>query len=415
MSNKNDSRRIVAACFMIQAVGVGTMVTYGVFFNSLADELKWSRAVISGASSLAFFLSGGGAIVIGRLIDNYGPRNLMRIAAIFFGTGVMLMSQVTEIWQLYVFYGLLFGIGLSSIDIIALSTTARWFSRSRGVMTGLVKVGTGAGQFLIPSLASVLIAAYGWRQAYLQLGLAVLLILFCVAQVLKRDPASRNQDKATAERAQSEPLNPRPYSPSARQALRTVQFWIICGAYGLLVFCLLIILVHIVPHASDLGLSAPLAAGALSTIGAVSIIGRLAAGFSIDRIGSKPIMVVCFFVLIIGLLFLQVADSLWMLYVFAGIYGLAHGGFFTAISPLIAEVFGIASHGSIFGIVVFFGTTGGALGPILAGQLFDMTNSYTVTFRMITLISVLGLGLILCLKPVSTSDIGITREAVKNT
>jgi MFS family permease len=129
--------------------------------------------------------------------------------------------------------------------------------------------------------------------------------------------------------------------------------------------------------------------------------GRFTAGIAIDRIGSKPIMVVCFHIIIAALLWLQVANSLWMLYLFACVYGVAHGGFFTAISPLTAEVFGIASHGAIFGIVVFIGTVGGVIGPIVAGQMFDISGSYAMVFVMITLISVVGLGLILFLKPIS--------------
>ena len=162
---------------MIQAVGVGTYVAYGVFFNSLITEFQWSRAVISGAASLALFLSGLLAMFVGRLNDIYGPTKLMGITSVFFGTGLMLMSQVHEIWQLYLFYGVVFGIGLSAIDVIALTTTTRWFSRSRGLMTGIVKVGTGAGQFSIPFLASILITAYGWRQANVILGASALLIL----------------------------------------------------------------------------------------------------------------------------------------------------------------------------------------------------------------------------------------------
>lgn len=401
MSTKYRSHIIVAACFLIQAVGVGTFVTYGVFFNSLATAFDWSRAVISGASSLAFFLSGVFAIIIGRLNDIYGPRNLMRIAGISLGTGVMLMSQVAEIWQLYLFYGVIFGIGLGAIDVIALTTAARWFSHSRGLVTGIVKVGTGAGQFIIPFWASMLIVAYGWRQAYVTIGAVVLIILFSVAQLLKRDPGPSQAvgDTRTPEK--------RPEGQgiqlSAKDALHTGQLWIICGVSGLVVFCLLIILVHIVPHASDLGLSATQAAGVLSTIGAVSMVGRILTGVAIDHTGSKPIMVVCFVILIVSLLWLQVADSLWMLYLFAGIYGLAHGSFFTTISPIVAEIFGITAHGAIFGIVVFSGTTGGSLGPLLAGQLFDMTGCYAITFKLITLVSVIALVLVLFLKPINTA------------
>jgi MFS family permease len=392
---------IAAACFIIQAVGIGTYVTYGVFFNSLMAEFQWPRAIISGASSLAFFLMGLFGMLIGRLNDRYGPQQLMRVTALFFGAGFMLMSQVDTLWQLYLYYGVLFGIGLSAIDVIALTTVARWFSSRRGLMTGIVKVGTGAGQFSIPLVASLLIAVHGWRQAYLMIGAVAMVVLLGIAQLLKRDPSKLKPlpSSGGVSPAVQKAIDSR--SLSAGQATRTIQLWTICSVNLALVFCLLIILVHIVPHARDTGLSAAQAAGVLSTIGGVSMAGRFLSGMAIDRIGSKSIMVTCFFVLIAGLLWLQAARSLWMLYVFACIYGLAHGGFFTAISPLAAEIFGMGAHGTIIGIIVCFGTTGGAIGPIVAGQLFDVTGSYTTTFWLITAISAAALMLILSLKPIA--------------
>ena len=311
------------------------------------------------------------------------------------------MSQLHDMWQLYLFYGLFFGIGLSAIDVIALTTTARWFSRNRGMMTGLVKVGTGAGQFIIPLAAGMLIAAYGWRHAYLCIGAGSLIILFSCAQLLKRDAKELSSGRYARNR--SEKVLPKiiEISLSAEETVRTFQMWTICIVNLLIVFCLTIIIVHIVPHSRDIGLSAIQAAGVLSTIGAVSMVGRLFAGITIDRIGSKPIMVTCLFVLITSLLWLQVSESLWMLYLFACIYGLAHGGLYTAISPIVAEIFGITAHGTIFGIIFFFGATGGAIGPFLAGQLFDITGSYVIIFRSITILSIIGLALLSLLKPIN--------------
>ncbi len=390
---------IAGACFMIQAIGIGTFVSYGVFFTPLADEFQWPRAVISGASSFAFITSGAFAILIGRLLDRYGPRRLMSIAAVLLGIGCMAMSRVQEVWQLYCVYGIVFGIGLGSVDVIALTTTARWFVRSRGLMTGIVKVGTGAGQFCIPFLAGILIALYGWRSTYLIIGSAVLVLLLLIAQVLRPDPASSTSPRRPDEPAA--PVEPVPASAGidAGAAMRTPQMLIICGASVSTVFCLLVILVHIVPHAGDIGLSTTHAAGVLSTIGAISMLGRFCSGVAIDKIGSKTVLIICYVVLTASLLWLQAADSLWMLYCFAGIYGLAHGSFFTAISPLVAETFGIVAHGSIFGIVVFAGTVGGAIGPIVAGRVFDLTGSYAAVFITITLLSLISLGLILLLKP----------------
>jgi MFS family permease len=168
----------------------------------------------------------------------------------------------------------------------------------------------------------------------------------------------------------------------------------------------MIVVVHIVPFAQDINVSATRAAGVLSTIGGVSMAGRFMTGLSIDRIGSKIVMIFSFILLIIGLLWLQISKELWMLYLFAMIYGTAHGAFFTAISPMVAEFFGIKAHGALFGIVVFSGTFGGALGPFLAGYIFDITAGYSLAIWICTLMSALGFTLVALLKPVNNSNKG---------
>ncbi len=386
---------ITTACFSIQAVGVGIYISYGVFFNPLMDEFGWPRAAISGASSAAFFVMGLFGILIGRLNDKFGPRILMSIAAVFFGLGFCLMSQVTTLFQLYLIFGLIFGIGLSSVDVIALSTIARWFAQKRGKMTGLVKVGTGAGQFTFPILASFLIAGFGWKNAFIFMGSFSFIFLLFIAQFLRRDPETISHGYASTPKELSTSQN---QGSSFSKAIKTPEMWLISMVNLLLVFCLMSILIHIVPYARDIGISPHKAAGVLSTIGAVSMAGRFISGIAIDRVGSKKIMIICFGFLIISLLWLIKADALWKLYGFACIYGIAHGGFFTAISPIIVELFGIRSHGSLFGTVVFFGTTGGAIGPILTGYIFDMTQSYIAAFWLILIISCSAFGLLLFLK-----------------
>jgi MFS family permease len=392
---------ITAACFGIQAIGIGTYVSYGVFFNSLASEFGWSRASISGASSLAFFLMGLFGIFAGRLNDKIGPRNVMSVTGFLFGLGHLFMSRVGTVWQLYLFYGIIIGIGLSSVDVIALSTTARWFVKKRGVMTGIVKIGTGAGQFIIPLIASILITSFGWRTSYFIIGTGVLLSLIAIAQLLRRDPSQiltlPNCDNDISVR---QPARAGGEGLTLGEAAHTRQFWTICTVNLSIVFCFLTIMVHIVPHAQDIKISPTIAATVLSTIGGVSMAGRFITGIAIDRIGSKKAMILCFTLLMAGLLWLQIANELWMLYVFAIIYGIAHGGYFTTMSPIVAEFFGLNAHGVLFGIVAFSGTIGGAIGPILAGYIFDITAGYSLAFWLCTLMSASGLLLLLSLKQV---------------
>lgn len=170
-------------------------------------------------------------------------------------------------------------------------------------------------------------------------------------------------------------------------------------------FCLLIIMVHIVPYATDLGIYSTTAAGILSTIGGISMVGRFVIGIAIDRIGNKHSMIICFILLISTLLWLQLVRELWMLYLFAIVYGFAHGGLFTVVSPIVVECFGVRSHGTLFGIVVFVGTVGGAIGSILAGYIFDITGNYNLAFWLCTAVGAIGLGLILSLKQTTNRQI----------
>lgn len=390
---------IVMACFVVQGIGIGSFIAYGVFFKPLLAEFGWSRATISGASSVAFFLMGFLGILVGKLNDKFGPRIIMAVTGVFFGAGYLLLSQLNSIWQLYLFYGLVVGIGLSSIDVIPLTTTARWFVRRRGIMTGLVKVGTGAGQMTVPLIAGIFIMDYGWRHAVVFIGIILLIFVIGSGQLLRRDPGQMGY----LPDADMEPADGQPDLPetglSLQEALRSKQFWMVCIISMLSVGSMLTIMVHIVPHAMDIGIETIRAAGVLSTIGGVSMVGRMLTGIAIDRIGNKKSLIICLMLLIASFLWLQVADEMWMLYLFAAVYGVSHGGVFTLLSPIVAELFGISSHGVFFGIVAFSGTVGGAICPVMAGYIFDITSSYNLVFLILTGLAIVILLLASLLKP----------------
>ncbi len=397
---KKSPATILGACFSIQAIGIGAYISYGVFFNPLIQEFGWPRALVSGASSMAFFISGVFAILIGRLNDRIGPRKVMMMTALFFGAGFMLMAKVTTVWEMYLYFGLIFGIGLSSIDVIALSTVARWFPHKRGIMTGITKVGTGAGQLVFPLLASALIAGFGWQNAYLFIGALSLVMLLGIALILKKEPDTPRDMSGTCDDIDNRANCHTDLTFS--QGAKTFQLWLICIINMAILTCLLSVLVHIVAHARDIGIPSHMAAGVLSTIGGASMIGRFATGMVIDKIGSKRSMILSLLVLVCSLLLLNTADTTVFLYFFAVIYGFAHGGYFTVLSPIVAEWFGLSAHGSLFGLIVFFGCTGGAIGPVLTGYLFDTTGSYSLPFLLFFISSLIGLCLLFFLKPLKS-------------
>jgi MFS family permease len=394
---------IVAAGFVTQAVCIGAMFTYGVFFRELQATFGWSRSMISGAASMAFLIMGGGAALAGGLTDRIGPRIILTTTAVATGIGYLLMASINSLWQLYLLYGCLVGMGFATHDVITLSTAARWFVKRRGTMSGLLKVGTGVGQLTVPLIASSLIAAYGWRQTYLILSGFTITALVAAAQWMRRDPESMGlQPDGELQNIQhSNTSNAVTKLPTA-VIVRSKLFWYICMTEFAGFFCIFTVIVHIVPLARDIGLSPTVAAGLLSTIGGVSMLGRMVMGVASDRLGGRKALIISFMVLLASLAWLLLAFNGWMLYLFAMVYGFAHGSLFTVISPTIAELFGTKSHGLLFGLVLFSGTLGGSAGPLLAGFFFDQTGSYQIVLLILALMAILGLFLVTLLRPMET-------------
>lgn len=392
-SREHYGYAIVAASFLIQGVTVGGMFAYGVLFPELISTFGWSRATIAAAASVGTLTMGFMGVVSGRLSDRIGPRAVLTASALCYGAGFMALSVLQSPWQLYLFWGLLVGMGLSTHDVVTLSTIARWFPRRRGLFSGIVKMGTATGQMTIPLIAVALIALVGWRDACLAIGAGAMVLLLAAAQLMRRDPQSMGL--------------PAPQGPAGtpgaqvsgdgldyRSAARSPQLWILCGSQFLVFACLLTVTVHIAAHAVDLGLSRATAASLLAGIGAVSLLGRLAVGATIDRVGGRRALRFAYAGLVASLVWLQFAQSAWALFVFVALYGIAHGGFFTVTAPTVAELFGTRAHGALFGTVQFFGALGGACGPLAAGAVFDATGSYRIAFGVLAVLATLGLVLV---------------------
>ena len=390
---------IVGAAFLIMVIVWGTFYSFGVFFKPVLTEFGWTRAMTSGAYSLSFVLYGLLGIVIGGLTDRFGPRLVVTVCGLFLGLGYLLISQVSAIWQLYLFYGVMVGIGITGGFVPVASTVARWFVRRRGLMTGIMLAGAGVGQVIVPPVATQLISVYGWRTSYLIIGIIVLVLLVVVAQFLKRDPSQVGllSDGNSKVEEPSPALEAKGFS--IQKAIHTRSFWVLAIMYACYGFFLQATLVHIVPHATDLGISALLAANILAIIGGVSIVGRIGIGIASDRFGNRPVLVLVFILAGVAFVWLQFTKELWMFYLFAVIFGFAYGGLITLMSPIVAELFGLRVHGAILGVVSLSNAIGGTMGPFLAGRVFDLTSSYYVAFIVCAVLSVIALILAVLLRP----------------
>lgn len=404
---------IVSGAVLVQSVVIGCVFAYGVFFTLLESEFGWSRTLLSSATAVSFLGMGVIAIVAGRLTDQYGPRGVLVFAAVCTGAAYLLLYFLSSPWQLFLIYGLLVSVGLGVHDVVTLSTVARWFPGRRGMMSGIVKVGAACGQMTIPILAVALITAVGWRSSFAVLGAGALVLLLLAAWLvgIKPDAGAVAGTRSTKLQNTASAVTAMPglTFPQARKAR---QFWTLCTMQFFSFSCLTTIPTHIVPHGIDSGMTTATAATLLSLIAASSIAGRLLVGHSSDKIGGKSAFIVCLAGLGLSLIALVFIVQPAYLFGFAIVYGFSHGGLFTVVSPTVAEYFGMRAHGVIFGAIVFSGTLGGAVMPVITGMIFDRSGSYMLAFTLMATMAAVSLLLATTLKlPSGIASVNAVRPA----
>jgi len=390
---------VVIAAFIMRFAWGGAFQSYGVFFKPLSTEFGWTRATTSGALSLFMLLAGAFTILAGRLIDRFGPRLLMTICGLFLGLGFLLMSQISAVWQLYLFYAMPIAIGFGGTgDAPTVSLVMRWFVKRRALMSGIVAAGVGIGTTILVPLISRFISAYGWRTSYVILATVALVLIMFPAQFLKRDPSQVGQLPYGAGEVKAGGLPPEVRGFTLREAARTGQFWMLCGLQFCTFFGMVVVGIHIIPHATDLGISLASAANILAIRGGLAIPGNIIIGGVADRFGRKPILISCYVLTTATLFWLVVAQELWMFYLIAGVLGFFTAGARILVYPITAEVFGLSSIGVILGSTLYAGIVGGSIGPTLAGKIFDETNSYQLGFLISAALTAIGLILALFLR-----------------
>jgi MFS family permease len=325
----------------------------------------------------------------------------MTIAGFLVGLGYLFMSQLSSIWQLYFFYGLV-SLGMSAVLVPTLSTVARWFVKMRAFMTGIVLAGTGIALMVIVPAANQAILNYGWRTAYIIVGIMVIVIVVIAAQFLRRDPYQLGKLPYGYDGTSSSASGAGTSGLLFREALRTHQVWLISLVYFCTYFIYNILLVHTIIYATGEGASSVQAVGIMAFLGGAGIAGRMLMGIFADRIGNKQVMVLGAGLMMVTLFWLLMAKHLWMLFLFGVVFGFGHGGMATMESPVVAHIFGMRSHGVILGLVFFSDTVGGAMGPILAGFIFDVTNSYRLAFFLCAMLGVVNLIAVLFIKPLNS-------------
>ncbi len=382
---------IVFAGFGISFINMIHGYSFGLFLKPLAEDFNTTRTVISGVRSISGMIGAVTGLLSGRLTDKYGPRWILIMFGVLTGAGFLLLSRVSTIWQIYLCYIL---VGLITYSIPLFSTITRWFDRKREIAMGIVLVGHSVGGMVLVPVVQNFITNSGWRQAYLFIGAISLIFITLLALLIKKSPQQAGMlpygtDNPTLKKtvvADGDSL-------TLAQALHSVRFWIL----GTLLFCfqwaLSAIEVHIASYATDIGISAAVAATVVAILAGFSMVGFMSIGFLSDKKGVRLAVIVYLTIMTLSLIQLLFVRGVVPLYVFAIIFGIGHGGIVTVNASLTADLFGVKHIGSLFASVSCFGAVGRVIGPVVSGNIFDRTGSYTLAFILCIIFAAIALAM----------------------
>jgi MFS family permease len=404
---------LAGTVIFVVSSGIG-FYGHGVFLDPIRMLHGWSKADVSSAITLYFFTAGVTGIAVGRQVDKFGPTRLLVSGSLVVGLAFVLLSRVYTLWQLRAVY-LLMAIGWSGTSAIPVNALIiNWFVLKRGQAMSLVMTGLSVGGIVMVPLAAFLISQWGLKVALPILGAMFWAVIIPLAVfVIKQRPSDVGQFPD----GRSGPLSlgrstvghlsyeSQMRKWTGREAMGTVTFWAIVVAFFLAMTCQVSYLVHQVSFLSAyLGFAG--AASAVSITAAASIVGRLSMGLFIDRLDKRHVTIGLLITQAIAVLGLAYSNHIAVLYLGTMAFGLTMGCLVMMQTLIIGECFGMNSFATVVGLAGVFVQTGAAIGPWIAGVIYDATQSYRIAFTIFAGASVLAMFAIVFARPPAQADPG---------
>lgn len=398
--------RIVAAGFLINAFGIGTFFYgFSTFFNPLIAEFGWSRTVMSGVFSLSRLEGGIEGPIAGWLTDRYGARKMLLMGVAIAGAGFIVLRMVNSPLSLYLIFGLFLSLGFNLGYTHATgAAVAKWFIKKRGRAFSFLISGNGIGGAIFVPLIAWLIIQFGWRVSTVIIGVATLAIPLPLSLIVRSTPeemglvpdgeptrygtSTSEEDRST--QASASNAVPEDVDFTVREAMRTRAFWVYVASMMLRSCILSSIVVHQIPHLTDIGIPYQTASTVLGLMVLMSVPGRFIFGWLGDRYNKKVLLFLLCLLQGVGIFIFVNANTLQLLYLFVVVYGVGYGGVIPLAIALRADLFGRRNYATIAGITMAIATIGTVAAPILAGYLYDTTQSYSLAFYIFMVMIVLS-------------------------
>ncbi|SES93473.1 MFS transporter, OFA family, oxalate/formate antiporter [Oceanobacillus limi] len=414
---KVKNRWLIAASAVGIHLSIGSAYAWSVFTNPMVNQYGWEQTQVSTAFSIAIFFLGFSAAFLGRFVEKSGPRKSGMLAVLFFGVGVAgsgLATATESLLLLYLFYGIIGGIGLGIGYISPVSTLVKWFPDRRGLATGLAIMGFGFAAMISGPAAASLIESAGISNTFYILGIIYFVVMTASAQYLSPPPEGwkpkgfiEKQDAEAAKGKITEDLS----QLTANEAIKTRRFWMLWFMLFINVTCGIAILAVASPMGQEIaGMTAIAAAAMVGVLGLFNGGGRLGWATLSDYIGRPNVYTAFFIIQIIAFFALPYATNplLFQILLFAILT--CYGGGFASVPAYIGDLFGTKQLGAIHGYILTAWAMAGVVGPILLSLIYDSTNSYNITMLIFGVLFVIAFAISLWIRV----DINRLRGKQKN-
>lgn len=381
--------------------GIGTSLTTmasysaGVFLPSLTKSFGWADSQVMITFMILFFGSSLLGPYVGTLADRVGPRKIVLFSVLGLGIGWMLLALTTRsILSFYAIFALVTVLGAGTLPVTWTKSVVVHFRQHRGIALGICLVGTGIFGSLIKQYAFHMLSLYGWRMAYVSLGVFLLVITLPIAFIFFREPSVDAMAASTNEADHGAALP----GLTMKQALRMPAFWLLSASFFLLSLALAGIAPNLERFWTRSGFSMSDAVSIASWYGIGIVIGRLITGWFLDRLWAP--LVVFAMLLPCAVAFLLLAhgvSSFWFASLLVLIVGTSSGVEYDALAYLVSRYFGMRAYSAIYGGVFIGFAVGAGLGPFAFSKLLAMLNGYDAVLLINAAIVAAGAGVLLLL------------------
>jgi MFS family permease len=392
---------IAGTILTVWAISIGPRQSFSIFLLPFIEEFGSNRSTISGVFSLHMALYAVGGWGLGVLVDRMGPKRIIAFSTAGWALILVATGWLESLWQLYVVYGFLGGIGTGGLAYVANNALiSRWFVRYRGLATGIAQAGVPLGTAIYGPLGQLGVATIGWRHTHLYFGLIILVVAMPLILLVHRDDPKEMglRPDGLAPRGDASGISAAPPDKPAGHVGPGLPrgYWVIFGANFLRGLAMYAILVHQVAYLVDVGFSRMAAASYFSTSAVISIGGGLAAGAISDRIGRPRTYVGLAGLFALGyvsLLLTRDVSHVVTLAVYIVTIGVANGGAGPVFTAFLTDRLQGPRLGFLLGLQNIGFGAGATLAPYLAGAAFDLLGGYTLIFLLMAC-SIIGSALI---------------------